>query len=82
MSITPQLLVTVRSKRRAIPAPTADQGLAQTDGLQGTTPGQFSTSPWEGLYIEPSKESAESMIRGKQPNPELEQFLAGLMYGE
>ncbi|MDQ1060394.1 hypothetical protein QFZ23_004295 [Arthrobacter globiformis] len=83
MSITFQLPMTFRSKRRAIPASTADQSFQTAETRQAlVAPGQISAFAWEGVYIEPSDESAESMARGTQPNPEFERFLAGLMYGE
>jgi hypothetical protein len=83
MSITFQLPMTFRSKRRVIPASTADQSFQTAEARQAlVAPGQISAFAWEGVYIEPSDESAESMARGTQPNPEFERFLAGLMYGE
>ncbi|WP_272910875.1 hypothetical protein [Arthrobacter sp. FW306-05-C] len=42
----------------------------------------MSSFAWEGAYIEPNDQSAESMDPVTQPNPELERFIASLMYGE
>ncbi len=83
MSITFQLPMAFRSKRRAIPASPVDQSFRTAETRRAlVAPGQISSFAWEGAYIEPSDQSAESMARGTQPNPELERFIASVMYGE
>ncbi|MFJ4029349.1 hypothetical protein ACIPWF_18395 [Paenarthrobacter sp. NPDC089989] len=82
MSITLQLPMTFRSRRRDFSAVTADHSFDTAARRFHTKPGEISASPWEGLYIEPGDETAEAVARTAQPNPELERFLAGLMYGE
>ena len=83
MSITLQLPMTFRSKRRAALVPATDQSSEIAEfGQALATPGQISASPWEGLYVEPGDESAEPVDHDRRLNLEVERFLATLMYGE
>jgi hypothetical protein len=43
-------------------------------------PGGMTCSPWEGLYFATAE--SESSDEATVPNPELERFLASLMFGE
>jgi hypothetical protein len=71
-----------RSIRRTIPASPVNKSFQIAEAPQTlVAPGQISCFAWEGAYIEPNDQSAESMTN-TQPNPELERFIASLMYGE
>jgi len=43
--------------------------------------GQFTCSPWEGLYLEQARPAAAAEDENKRSR-QLDEFLASLMYGE
>lgn len=42
----------------------------------------ITSAPWEGLYIEVNDDIDSIAAGGPLPNPDLERFLASLMFGE